>query len=68
MDSLELAREWKICMRFVSWIVKSLYRERELAKYKLHLVAVKGIRWDEGGSQPPDDCTFSMAMEMLDII
>jgi hypothetical protein len=29
-----------------------------LANYKLDLVAVKEVRWDEGGCQPADSYTF----------
>jgi len=44
-------------MRFVTWNVRSLYRAgsltaaaRELARYKLDLVGVQGVRWDNGGT------------------
>jgi hypothetical protein len=30
----------------------------KLVKYKLDLVAVQGVKWVEGGSQPADDYTF----------
>ena len=43
-------------MRFGTWNVRSLYRAgsltaaaRELARYKLDLVAVQKVRWDKGG-------------------
>jgi hypothetical protein len=29
-----------------------------MAKYKLNVVAVPGVRCVEGGSQPAGDCTF----------
>jgi hypothetical protein len=55
----------KMYLRIGTWNVKSLYRAsslktlaRKLAKYKLDLVAVQNIRWDEGGSQPADDYIF----------
>jgi hypothetical protein len=35
----------------------------EVAKYKLDLVTVQEVRWDQGGSQPVD--IYSMAMEVL---
>jgi hypothetical protein len=42
-------------MRFGTWHVRSLYRSgspttvaRELAKYKLDLLDVQGVRWDKG--------------------
>jgi len=43
--------------RFGTWCIRSLHRSgslttiaRDLAKYKLHLVGVQEIRWDEGGT------------------
>jgi len=37
----------------------------ESTKYSLDLVPVQEVRWAEGGSQPADDCMFSMEMGML---
>jgi exonuclease III len=44
-------------MRFGTWNVRSLYgsgshttEARELARYKLDLVGVQEVRWDEGGT------------------
>ena len=45
-------------MRFGTWNVRSLYRAgsltaaaaRELARYKLDLVGVQEVRWDNGGT------------------
>ena len=44
-------------MRFGTWNVRSLYRSgslttaaRELARYKLYLVRVQDVRWDEVGT------------------
>jgi hypothetical protein len=52
-------------MRFGTWKIISLYRTgllktvtSELAKYKLHLVAVQKVKWDKGGGQPAVDYTF----------
>jgi hypothetical protein len=52
-------------MRFETWNVRSLYRPgslkivlRELANYKLHLLGVQEVRWDEGSTEPADDYTF----------
>jgi exonuclease III len=52
-------------MRFGTWNVRSLYRSgsfktvtRELGKYKLNLVGVQEVRWDKGGTEWADDCTF----------
>jgi hypothetical protein len=39
---------------------------RELAKYKLHLVGVQGVRWDKGGTEPADDCTILYGNENAD--
>jgi exonuclease III len=51
-------------MRFGTWNVKSLYRvglletvARELGKYKLDLVGVQEIRWEEG-TEKAEDYTF----------
>jgi hypothetical protein len=52
-------------MRFGTWILRSLYRidslktvTRELGKYKLHLVGVQEVRWEEGGTEQAEDYTF----------
>jgi hypothetical protein len=39
---------------FNTWNVRSLYRASvtELSKYKLDLVEVQGVRWDEVGIRP----------------
>jgi hypothetical protein len=46
-------------MRFGSWNVRSLYRagslvsvSKELSKYKLGLVGVQEVRWEDGGTTP----------------
>jgi exonuclease III len=51
--------------RFGTWNVSSLYRSgslktvaRELEKYKLDLVGVQEVRWDEGGTEQAEDYTF----------
>jgi hypothetical protein len=31
---------------------------RELGKYKLDLVGVLGLRWEKGGTERAEDCTF----------
>jgi len=55
----------KMNMRFGTWNVSHLFREdllkmaaRKSVTYKLDLVAVQEVRWDEGGSQPADKYTF----------
>jgi exonuclease III len=52
-------------MRFGTWNVKTPYRPgslktvaRELGKYKLDLVGVQEVRWDKGGTERAEDCTF----------
>jgi hypothetical protein len=52
-------------MRFGTWNVRSLYRagsllteSRELARYKLDLVGVQGLRWEGGGTEPAGEYTF----------
>jgi exonuclease III len=52
-------------MRFVTRNVRSLYRigslktvARELQKYKLDLVGVQEVRWEKGGTERAEDCTF----------
>ena len=48
-----------------TWTVRSLYRSgslttaaRELARYKLDLVGVQGVRWDKGGTVRAGDYFF----------
>jgi hypothetical protein len=52
-------------MRFGTLNVRSLYRSgslktvaRELGKFKLVLVGVQEVRWDKGGTERAEDCTF----------
>ena len=52
-------------MRFVNWNVRSLYRvgsltaaARELARYKLDLVGVQEVRWDNGDTVRAGDYNF----------
>jgi hypothetical protein len=52
-------------MSFGTWNVRSLYRidplttaARELGKYKLDLVGVEEVRWEKGGTERAEDCTF----------
>ena len=49
-------------MRFGTWNVRSLYRSgslravaRELARYKLDIVAVLEVRWDKGNAEGAGD-------------
>jgi exonuclease III len=52
-------------MRFGTWNVRSLYRigslktvARQLGKCKLDLVGVQEVRWEKGGTERAEDCTF----------
>ena len=52
-------------MRFGTWYVRSLYRVgsltatvRELARYKLDLVGVQEVRWNNGGTIRAGDYNF----------
>ena len=58
-------KERKKDMRFGTWNVRSLYRAgsltataRELARYKLDLVGVQEVRWDNGGTVRAGDYNF----------
>ena len=60
-------------MRFDAWNVRSLYRAgsltaaaaaRELARYKLDLVGVQEVKWDNGGTIRAGDYNFYMEKEM----
>jgi hypothetical protein len=78
LDTLERPRQRKTDTRFGTWIVKCLYRAGSLkaaasvlAKYKLHLMAIKEIRLNKGGSEPVShvagDYIFLMEIGMLNI-
>jgi exonuclease III len=52
-------------MRFGTWNIRSFYRigslttvVRELGKYRLDLVGVQEVRWEKGGTERAEDCTF----------
>jgi exonuclease III len=52
-------------MRFGTSYVRSLYRTgllkrvaRELGKRRLDLVGVQEVRWEKGGTERAEDCTF----------
>ena len=63
-------RQRKKDTRFGTWYVRSLNRPgsltiaKELVKYKLHLVGVQEIRWDEGGTVRAGVYNFFMEKEM----
>jgi hypothetical protein len=53
-------------MRFGTWNVRSLYSagslltvSRELARYKLGLVGVQEVRWEDGGTESAGEYTFT---------
>jgi len=57
-------------MKTGTWNVRSLYRAgslkaaaRELAKYKLDIVGVQGLRWDKGGTVRAGDYDFFYGKE-----
>jgi exonuclease III len=52
-------------MRFGTWNVRSFYRvgswktiARELGKYKLDLVGVQEVRWENGGTERAEEYKF----------
>jgi exonuclease III len=52
-------------MRLETWNVRSLYRagslvtvSKELSKYRLDLVGVQEVRWEDGGTEPAGEYTF----------
>ena len=64
-DPLVRPVQWKRDMRFGTRNVWSLYRSgslttlaRELARYKLDLMAVQQVRWDTGGTVRAADYIF----------
>jgi hypothetical protein len=57
-------------MRICTWNVKSLYLSglltrvaREVAKHKLNLVGVEGVRWEKEGTLSAGDYIFSVEEE-----
>ena len=64
-DTLERRKQRKRDMRCGTWNVRSLYRvgsltaaARELARYKLDLVGVQEVRWDNGSTVRTGDYNF----------
>jgi hypothetical protein len=52
-------------MRLGTWIVRSLYGagslvtvSKELSKYRLDLVEVQEVRWEDGGTERAGEYTF----------
>jgi exonuclease III len=65
MDSLARPKYRKRDMRFGMWNVRSLYRAgslktvaRELRNYKLDLVGVQEVRWEEKGTERAEDYMY----------
>jgi len=63
LDGVSRSRKRDILLG--AWNVRSLYRAssltaatRELARYKLDLVGVQEVRWDEGGTVRPGNYNF----------
>jgi exonuclease III len=51
--------------RFGTWNIRSLYRvgtlmtfSRELSRYRLDLVGVQEVRWEDSGTKPPGEYKF----------
>ena len=64
-DTLARHKQRKRDMKFGTWNVRSLYRvgsltaeARELARYKLDLVCVQEVRWDNWGTVRAGDYNF----------
>ena len=64
-DPLVQPKRWKRDLRFGTWNLRGLYRPgslttvtRGLAKYKLGLMGVQGIRWDKMGTVRAGDYIF----------
>jgi hypothetical protein len=64
-DPLGQPKQWKMDMSFGTWNVRSLYTSgplttltRESARYKLVLVDVQEVRWDNGGTVRARDYIF----------
>jgi exonuclease III len=52
-------------MRFGTWNVRSLYRagslmtvSRELSRYRLDLMGVQEVKWEDSGAVPAGEYTF----------
>ena len=64
IDPLVQPKQRKRDVRFGTWNVRSLYRTgsltaaRELARYKLDLVGVQEVKWDNGGTVRAGDYNF----------
>ena len=64
-DPLVPPKQWKRDMTVGKWNVRSLHRvgsltaaATELARYKLDLLAVQKVRWDNGGTVRAGDYNF----------
>ena len=64
-DTLARHKQQKRDMRFGTWNVRSLYQvglltaaARELERYKLDLVGVQEVRWDNGGTVRAGNYSF----------
>jgi hypothetical protein len=65
-DSLARPKYRKMDVRFGTWKDTSLYRigslkmvAREIGKCKLDLVGAQKVRWEKGGTERAEDCTFT---------
>jgi hypothetical protein len=64
-DSLDKRPKQKMDTRFGIWNIRSMYRAgslrvggEEISKYKLDLVGVQEVRWDEGGTERAGEYIF----------
>jgi exonuclease III len=71
MDFLDKGRKQRnMDMRFGTWNIRSLYRvgslttvSRELSRYRLDLVGVQEVRWEDSGTIPAGEYTFFLWKE-----
>jgi hypothetical protein len=65
-DPLVQHKQWKKDMRFGIWNVWSLYWSgKELGKYKLDLMSVQDVTWDNGGIVRAEGYIFSKKNHQL---
>jgi exonuclease III len=66
MDFLDKGpKQRNMDMRFGTWNIRSLYRvdslmtvSRELSRYRLDLVGVQEVRWEDSGTVPAGEYKF----------
>jgi exonuclease III len=62
-------------MRFGAWNVRGLYGagslvtiSKKLLKYKLDLVGVQEVRWEDGGTEPSGEYTSYQQLRRLSLL